>query len=347
MKKFSPELFSLAVTFMFVIIWVIPLKGITKFVLVQEGVFTMGSYSTTGVVLFSIFSGLISYVMAKSHQCLKSEPSNMNFAEFAFIFTCSMVLTTTFIFLGYPLLGFLVSGGIGSYIIPYLVNLYEQEELKVPLTGDKGTYMNSERPEEDKSISSKPITDEGSSSSGNIFQDQISAIDRIIQEREKLLNDLKNLSGAADNSANKVNVKMDTMLRLASKNQELRMKLLTANKSKLPYSLIKEVEKTFNVDLKNLWDNYNNNNLSLNKNDPNFSKQEFDLHNSYIKKRNAILEDLVQKMQADLKKNNSNYYEELNTHVLKKYRQEVELNQRETKTVQKELALLVNTKNKK
>lgn len=163
MKKFYLELFSLAVTFMFGIIWVIPLKGLAKFVLVQEGVFTMGSYSTIGVVLFSIFSGLISYVIAKSRQCLKGKPGNMNFAEFAFIFTNSMVLTTIFIFFGYPLLGFLVSGGIGSYIIPYLVHLYEQGELKVPLTVDKGTYMNTEKPKEGKSISSKPITDEGSS----------------------------------------------------------------------------------------------------------------------------------------------------------------------------------------
>ena len=42
-----------------------------KFLLVQEEVFTIGSYSTTGVVLFSIFSGFISYVMVKSHQYLK------------------------------------------------------------------------------------------------------------------------------------------------------------------------------------------------------------------------------------------------------------------------------------
>lgn len=71
MKKFYPELFSLAITFMFAILWVIPLKGMAKFLLVQEEVFTIGSYSTTGVVLFSIFSGFISYVMVKSHQYLK------------------------------------------------------------------------------------------------------------------------------------------------------------------------------------------------------------------------------------------------------------------------------------
>jgi hypothetical protein len=69
-----------------------------KFLLVQEEVFTIGSYSTTGVVLFSIFSGFISYVMAKSHQCLKGKPGNMYLAEFAIIFMSSMVLTTIFIF---------------------------------------------------------------------------------------------------------------------------------------------------------------------------------------------------------------------------------------------------------
>jgi hypothetical protein len=55
MKKFYIELISFALTLMFAILWVIPLKGMAKFLLVQEGVFTIGSYSTIGVVLFSIF----------------------------------------------------------------------------------------------------------------------------------------------------------------------------------------------------------------------------------------------------------------------------------------------------
>lgn len=123
----------------------------------------MDSYSTTGVVLFSILSGLISYVMAKSIQYLRGKDNNVNFAEFAFIFTCSILLTTIFIFWGYPLLSFLICGGIGSYIIPYLAHLNEQGELKVPLTGDKGTVMNTEKPQETKNISSMPTTDKGSS----------------------------------------------------------------------------------------------------------------------------------------------------------------------------------------
>lgn len=123
---------------MFGVIWALPLKSFTKFLLVQEGVFTLGSYSTTGVVLFSIFSGLISYIMAKSYQCLKGKSSNVNFTEFAFIFTFNMVLTTILIFWVYLLLSFLVKGGINLYVIPYLNHLYEQAELKVHLRSPPG-----------------------------------------------------------------------------------------------------------------------------------------------------------------------------------------------------------------
>lgn len=68
----------------------------------------------------------------------------MYLAEFAIIFMSSMVLTTIFIFWVYPFLSFLVCGGIGLFIFPYLVHLYEEWGLKVPLTGDKITYMNTE-----------------------------------------------------------------------------------------------------------------------------------------------------------------------------------------------------------
>lgn len=147
MKKYYAELYSLVVIFIFGLIWALPLKSFTKFLLVQEGVFMIGSYSTSGVVLFSIFSGLISYIMVKSYQCLKGKASNVNFSEFAFIFTFNMVLTTILIFWGYPLLSFLVNGGINLYVIPYFSTLYEQAELKVLLTGNKETFLNSEKPQ--------------------------------------------------------------------------------------------------------------------------------------------------------------------------------------------------------
>lgn len=190
MKKNFPEIFSFIITCMFGVIWVIPLKGITKFVLVQEGVITMGSYSTTGVILFSILSGFVSYVMAKSLQCLKGKDNNANFAEFAFIFTSSMVLTTIFIFLGYPLLSFLVSGGIGSYIIPYLVHLYEQGELKVPLTGDKGINLSSEKPQESKG-SSMQIKGQGSNSESELNPELARHHTNVITQLRDMLSELK------------------------------------------------------------------------------------------------------------------------------------------------------------
>lgn len=57
MKKYYDELYSLVVIFMFGLIWALPLRSFTKFLLVQEGVFMMGSYSTSGVVYLVFFEG--------------------------------------------------------------------------------------------------------------------------------------------------------------------------------------------------------------------------------------------------------------------------------------------------
>lgn len=124
MKKLYRELlFSMAVSVIFAVIWAIPLKGLTKFVLVQEWGISMDSYSTSGLVLFIILSGFISFVITKSIQYLKGQGCNICFSEFAFIFTISIALTTIFLFLGYPLLGFLVSGG-GWIIYSSLFHLF-------------------------------------------------------------------------------------------------------------------------------------------------------------------------------------------------------------------------------
>lgn len=117
-----------------------------------------------------------------------------------------------------------------------------------------------------------------------------------------------------------IEVKMDLMTKLAYKNQELIMKLILANKSKVSYSLLKEIEQTFNVELRNLWEQYDNKCSSLDKNDPKYHKKEFDLHNSYIKSRNSKMENLVQKFHAEIKGLDPRYYSDLNNKVLKKYR---------------------------
>ena len=56
MKKFYNELlFSMVASIFFAIFWVIPLKGLAKFVLmVEPGAISMVSSSTTNVVLYII-----------------------------------------------------------------------------------------------------------------------------------------------------------------------------------------------------------------------------------------------------------------------------------------------------
>lgn len=104
----------------------------------------MDSYSTPGLVLFILLSGFISFVIAKSIQYLKGKGADINLGEFAFIFTISMVLTTIFIFLGFPLIGFLVSGGVGLYIVPFLSYLSPDLEVKVTLGIGDSNFMDGE-----------------------------------------------------------------------------------------------------------------------------------------------------------------------------------------------------------
>lgn len=313
-----------------------------------------------------LLSGLISYIVAKVNQNLKANHKDINITEFLFIFSLGMATTSIFIILGCPLLALsfnsemvIESGKLYLYdVFNKFFSQFKPETISLGVVGesDLGTKslqseaQNASSTGGGKNIAGSPSGNNsggtGSSSlAGNIFHDQISAIDRIIEERNKLLNDFKKLS--KDNSEDKINEKMDMMLGLASKNQELRLKLLTANKDKFSLTLLLKMERIFNEDLQSLWYNYNNSILSLDKTNPNFSKQEYDIHNSYIKKRNSILESLVQDMQHELKKNDRDYYTDLNNKVLKKFRQDVESSQREIKSVQTGLATLINTKNKK
>lgn len=88
-------------------------------------------------------------MVAKSIQDLKGRGADINLFEFAILFTVSVVFTTIVIFFWYTVLGFFVSGGVGSYIIPYFSYLYAEGKFKVPLIGDiakKGSYMISEKP---------------------------------------------------------------------------------------------------------------------------------------------------------------------------------------------------------
>lgn len=214
MKNFNPQLwYAMGASLFFALLWSIPLKSLAKFVWLQEGgIITMVSYSTTTLVLFIILSGFISFVITKSIQYLKGEGDNINFAEFAFIFTCSMAFTTVFIFLGCPLLGFLVSGGVGSYITPYFLSyLYDEGEFKVPLTGDKkeiGSSVKSDKHVEGKNTTGgkaatgKSSTNEvvqGGGSSSNIGSDQES----VKSQREVytyVIETLKNIISGLENN---------------------------------------------------------------------------------------------------------------------------------------------------
>lgn len=111
MKNFYRELrFSLAMGLLFILLFTGPLKGLTHYTMSQ--VLYDSYYYTIGVALFIIFSGLISYIVAKSIQYAKGKGPDMNLHEFFFIFTISITITTFFIFIGYPLLGYFLGGGL-------------------------------------------------------------------------------------------------------------------------------------------------------------------------------------------------------------------------------------------
>jgi len=93
MKKFYPELYCFAVTFMFGVIWALPLKSFTKLTL--ENTFISNE---TSIVILIFISGFISYIVAKVHQYIKGKGNVVNFKEFIYIFTVSMVITIFFIF---------------------------------------------------------------------------------------------------------------------------------------------------------------------------------------------------------------------------------------------------------
>ncbi len=183
---------------------------------------------------------------------------------------------------------------------------------------------------------------DGGSSVKNYFASQIEAINLIIEERKKLIADLQKFS--TNNSQQNINNQMDIMLNLVRKNQDLRVNIIMANKNHLSVPMMMEIDKSFNIELKGIYDEYLNAFLSLNKNDPNSSKKEFDLNNGYLKKRTSILENLVQKMQREIKNNHPNHYSEWKKEVLKKYQNEIDSSQAEIKKVQKELGILVNSK---
>nr|YP_010734757.1 hypothetical protein P8516_mgp24 [Diaporthe caulivora]WEH01730.1 hypothetical protein [Diaporthe caulivora] len=98
MKKFYPKLYCFAVTFMFGVIWALPLRRKLRFtkLTLQD---TLISYETSIVILIFI-SGFISYIVAKVHQYIKGKGNVVNFKEFIYIFTVSMVITIFFIILG-------------------------------------------------------------------------------------------------------------------------------------------------------------------------------------------------------------------------------------------------------
>src|SRR4051812_41236292 len=117
------------ISFSMLLLFAFPLKSLCKLTL--QNTFISNNIS---IAILTFISGIISYIVAKVHQYIKGKDNVVNFKEFIYIFTVSMVITIFFILLGYPLLAFFISGGVDS-LVKELAILYEQ--LKVNTRGYK------------------------------------------------------------------------------------------------------------------------------------------------------------------------------------------------------------------
>lgn len=77
-----------------------------------------------------ILSGFISYIIAKTQQCIKCKDKEMGWGEFFYIFCFNMALISFTTIIGYPLIGFMLS--LPSMSLAYILNSIKEQFIPKP-----------------------------------------------------------------------------------------------------------------------------------------------------------------------------------------------------------------------
>lgn len=86
-------------------------------------------YDFYGLSVFILISAIISYIMAKLNQYVWNNDQEVNLKKFACIFTVSMVTTTFFLYLGFPLFYLLVNSGVVNLLFWCFSYLYQEDKF--------------------------------------------------------------------------------------------------------------------------------------------------------------------------------------------------------------------------
>lgn len=197
---------GLAVNICMVLLFAFPLKYLCRLELslIFADPNDSGAALIWGIAVVIIISGFVSYIVAKVNQYVLGKGENLNLKEFCYIFTLNVVTTTFFIWLGFYLVGLLVSC-IGSIILD-LLYFYEELKLNVKFekaaigdflmadnqgtTGNNGVNQNvGSDTDSERSDSTTSSTEEAErlNKSLSMLEDQMSILDRKISNIRGLI----------------------------------------------------------------------------------------------------------------------------------------------------------------